>query len=91
MRRELGWEMLQCGTCSRLNTITYENLGIRPLLIDKLSNYSTPKSRGPITPYGQSLAHLVHNYQKGAALKSGVPKQQEKQGVYPHHQLGNHE
>jgi len=35
--------------------LTYENLGIRPLLIDKLGNYSTPKPGVPLPCTGSHL------------------------------------
>jgi hypothetical protein len=52
--------MLQCGLCSGPNTIelTYEILGIRPLLIDKLSNYCIPKD-GVLLPRMDSYSSVL--------------------------------
>jgi hypothetical protein len=52
--------MLQCGLCSVPNTIEliYEILGIRPLLIDKLSNYCIPKD-GVLLPRMDSYSSVL--------------------------------
>ena len=70
MRREL-WEMLQCSTCSGLKTMTYKNLGIRPLLIDKLSNYSNPKLGVPLLRTGSHLPTSYVTTEKEQRLKAG--------------------
>jgi hypothetical protein len=40
------------------NELTYEMLGIRPLLIDKLSNYSVPKD-GVLLPRMDSYSSVL--------------------------------
>jgi hypothetical protein len=52
--------MLQCGLCSGPIPfeLTYEILGIRPLLIDKLSNYYIPKD-GVLLPRIDSYSSVL--------------------------------
>jgi hypothetical protein len=59
------------GNVARLKTITYENLGIRPLLIDKLSNYSTPKLRVLLSRTGSHLSASYLTTKKEQRLKAG--------------------
>jgi hypothetical protein len=52
--------LLQCGLCSGPIPLklTYEILGIRPLLIDKLSNYCIPKD-GVLLPRMDSYSSVL--------------------------------